>query len=78
MKKLFENGLIVGFGEVDDGAFPSLACGTTSLIFEELWESGLETEKAEAAYERLRVRWSPEFIRFLDQILSKKNGSKRT
>jgi hypothetical protein len=37
MKELFERLLIVGFGEVDDGAFPSLAVGSTELLFEELW-----------------------------------------
>jgi hypothetical protein len=28
----------VGTGEVDDGAFPSLAIGATRWIFEDLWE----------------------------------------
>ena len=37
MKELFERLLIVGFGEVDDGAFPSLAVGATELLFEDLW-----------------------------------------
>jgi hypothetical protein len=32
---------IVGFGEVDDGAFPSLAIGATKTLFEDLW---LESE----------------------------------
>ena len=36
MKELFENFLIVGFGEVDDGAFPSLAVGATELLYEDL------------------------------------------
>jgi hypothetical protein len=37
MKELFQRLLIVGFGEVDDGAFPSLAVGATELIYEKLW-----------------------------------------
>lgn len=37
MTELFARGLIVGTGEVDDGAFPSLAVGATRWIFEELW-----------------------------------------
>lgn len=37
MKELFQKLLIVGFGEVDDGAFPSLAVGATELLFEDLW-----------------------------------------
>lgn len=38
MKELWQNFLIVGRGEVDDGAFPSLNVGATALMFEELWE----------------------------------------
>lgn len=37
MKELFSRLLIVGFGEVDDGAFPSLAVGASQLLFEDLW-----------------------------------------
>lgn len=37
MKNLFSKFLIVGFGEVDDGAFPSLAVGATQNIYEDLW-----------------------------------------
>lgn len=42
IKDLFQRFLIVGFGEVDDGAFPSAALGATRLIFEDLW---LESQK---------------------------------
>lgn len=38
LRELWERLLIVGTGEVDDGAFPSLAVGATRWIFEELWE----------------------------------------
>ena len=37
MKELFKNFQIVAYGEVDDGAFPSLAIGSTKNLFEELW-----------------------------------------
>jgi len=37
MKELFSRYLIVAYGEVDDGAFPSLAVGATRLLFEDLW-----------------------------------------
>ncbi len=37
MKELFSGLLIVGFGEVDDGAFPSLAVGATELLYDDLW-----------------------------------------
>lgn len=42
MKQLFQEFLIVGCGEVEDGAFPSLAVGATRLIYEDLW---LEAER---------------------------------
>jgi len=38
LRELWERLLIVGTGEVDDGAFPSLAIGATRWIFEGLWE----------------------------------------
>jgi hypothetical protein len=38
LRELWERLLIVGTGEVDDGAFPSLAIGATRWIFEDLWE----------------------------------------
>jgi hypothetical protein len=37
MKQLFNDFHIVAFGEVDDGAFPSLATGSTKNLYEDLW-----------------------------------------
>lgn len=37
MRALFEGLHVVGTGEVQDGAFPSLAVGATRSIFEDLW-----------------------------------------
>lgn len=37
MRELWTRLLVVGFGEVDDGAFPSLAVGSTRTLFEDLW-----------------------------------------
>jgi len=39
MKILWSRLLVVGVGEVEDGAFPSLAVGATELLFEDLWLS---------------------------------------
>ncbi|MBX9766385.1 MAG: hypothetical protein K2X47_03860 [Bdellovibrionales bacterium] len=41
MKELFSKMLIVAHGEVEDGAFPSLAVGATRLLFEDLWNESL-------------------------------------
>ena len=38
MKSLWSALRIVGFGEFDDGAFPSLGIGATHTLFEDLWE----------------------------------------
>lgn len=39
MKALWSRLLVVGTGEVEDGAFPSLAVGATELLFEDLWNA---------------------------------------
>ncbi len=38
----------MGYGEIDDGAFPSLAIGATSLIFEDLWSASRDLTLDEA------------------------------
>jgi hypothetical protein len=48
MKELFTKLLIVGYGEVDDGAFPSLAVGATELLFEDLWKAGSRMPRGKA------------------------------
>jgi hypothetical protein len=55
MKDLWKKLLIVGFGEVDDGAFPSLAIGATRAIFPELWDEAarLKENEAQAIVDRL-------------------------
>ncbi len=37
MKELWWSGLVVGYGEIEDSSFPSLAVGATSVLFEEVW-----------------------------------------
>jgi hypothetical protein len=38
LRELWSRLLVVGAGEVADGAFPSLAVGSTRLMFEDIWE----------------------------------------
>jgi hypothetical protein len=69
MKELFTQFLIVGFGEVDDGAFPSLAVGATELLFDDLWRRAEEipVRKAQATIDR----WMPQsshFRRFFEKF----------
>ena len=51
LNELWRKLWIVGFGEVDDGAFPSLAIGATSVLFEDLWQKakGLKSDTSEKA-----------------------------
>jgi hypothetical protein len=68
MRELFTRFLIVGFGEVEDGAFPSLAVGSTELLFEDLWRKGDEmpSGKARATIDRCLPAGS-HFRRFLER-----------
>ena len=47
-KELFQDFRIVAYGEVDDGAFPSLALGSTRSLFEDLWESAHKISEPDA------------------------------
>lgn len=48
LKELWSRLLIVAYGEVDEGAFPSLAIGATRSIFEELWVEAQKLSSKEA------------------------------
>ena len=68
MRDLFSGLQIVGFGEVDDGAFPSLAVGATELLYDDLCREAedISLRKAQAALDR----WMPpssHFRRFFDK-----------
>jgi hypothetical protein len=68
MKDLFSCLRIVGFGEVDDGAFPSLAVGATELLFDDLCRQAedISIQKAQATLDRLMPP-SSHFRRFFDR-----------
>lgn len=46
MRELWERLVIVGVGEIDDGAFPSLAVGATATLFEDLWDEAAMADVA--------------------------------
>ncbi|HEY8079397.1 MAG TPA: hypothetical protein VIF62_34940 [Labilithrix sp.] len=57
MKALWSRLLVVGVGEVEDGAFPSLAVSATELAFEDIWAarktpSREQRDKLDAAFAR--------------------------
>ena len=63
MKALWTRLLIVGTGEVPDGAFPSLAVGATELLFEDIWSG--------------RRQVPEEATRKLDEVLAEAPGFAR-
>jgi hypothetical protein len=61
VKLLWQQLLIVGTGEVDEGQFPALAMGATRHIFEDLWQEadGMEFREAEERRRSLLPAGSP-------------------
>lgn len=55
LKALWQRLLVVGFGEKDDGAFPSLLVGSTQLLFEDLWNEA-QSMTADTATGRLEEK----------------------
>jgi hypothetical protein len=69
LRELWRKGLIVGYGELDDGAFPSLMVGATRHLFEDLWERARKTAPADAfARVAAVLEEDPPFRKFLDQV----------
>lgn len=56
LKELWQNFLIVAVGEIDDGAFPSLAHASTKTVFEDLWLQSLEIDPVDAMLELLDLK----------------------
>jgi hypothetical protein len=57
MKSLWSRLLVVGTGEIEDGAFPSLAVGATEMLFEDLWAARHDVPpEADAELERVLAR----------------------
>ena len=69
MKELFNKFLIVAYGEVDDGAFPSLAVGATRNLYEDLFNEAQKMKTSQA--QNIIDRFMPEgnlFRKYFDKI----------
>jgi hypothetical protein len=66
LKELWSKLLIVGFGEINDGAFPSLAIGATQNLFEDLWNQSSNYTSQEADEELKKIL--PKNSLFLNQL----------
>lgn len=78
MKELWDRLLIVGVGEVDDGAFPSLAMGTTKNMFEDLWLASRALGESEAREIVARhMATDSNWGKYLGRILERAESSPR-
>ena len=69
LKELWERGAIAAFGEVDEGAFPSIAVGATSRLFEDEWEAARRLSDADADAQVERALASkPAFLKFYRRL----------
>jgi len=68
MKALWARLLIVGTGEVPDGAFPSLAFGATELLFEDAWAARLDVPKAANEALDAALARTPAFGKYLARL----------
>lgn len=71
MKELFSHFLVVAYGEVDDGAFPSLAVGSTKNIFEDLVIKSHSLSAYDA--EMILMRYWPEEKNHFRKFFNKQN-----
>lgn len=69
LKELWNQLLVVSIGEIDDGAFPSLAHAATRTVFEDLWEQSSKESICDAW---LRLCELPEF-ELLESLISKQS-----
>jgi hypothetical protein len=67
LRELWMRMLVVGAGEVADGAFPSLAIGATRLLFEDLWLEASGPNPEDAALLARTFAGAPLFARELDK-----------
>jgi hypothetical protein len=76
LKELWDRHLIVAFGEVDEGAFPSLAIGATKTLFEDLYREAckMSVDDAESILAD-RLEAGSSFERYWKTLL--KNWEKR-
>ena len=74
MKALWSRLLLVGAGEIPDGAFPSLAVGATELLFEDLWSARRAVPRSANARLDEALSRAPAFARELERALSKVRG----
>lgn len=78
MRELWSRLRVVAFGEIDEGAFPSLAVGATKWIFEDLYHEAEELPLREAeGLVQARLSASPLLLRQHRRVLDQLGGHAR-
>lgn len=73
MKELWLRLWIVGFGEVEDSSFPSLAVGATSLLFEDLWRESKKISSADAeAFLVQKLGENNPFLKYAKKLMAQR------
>jgi len=69
LKPLWQNGLIVAFGEFEDSSFPSIGIGATSVLFEDVWnEAGRISAEAAHVFLENKLGAANPFYKFAVKI----------
>lgn len=76
MKSLWSRLLVVGMGEVPDGAFPSLAVGATELVFEDAWNVRRDVAAEDDARLDEVLARTPAYARELRRALESRAGER--
>lgn len=67
MKQLWSNLAIVAYGEFEDSSFPSLAIGSTQVLFEDLWNDSAKINK-QTAFKNIIGMLGPQHL-FVKQLV---------
>jgi hypothetical protein len=76
MKELWNYLLIVGFGEIEDSSFPSLAVASSQSIYEELWNEAQDITVVEADRKLSKVLGKDNAFYLYAQKLKTKRAAK--
>lgn len=69
MKPLWQGLYVVGFGEIEDSSFPSLAIGATELLHEGLWQEAQTRDPAKAwARVHAKLGEGNPFLKFAERV----------
>lgn len=74
IKQLWLKFLIVGYGEIEEGGFPSLAVGSSKLLFEDIWDDSknitdLERRQVVSKYFNVRTEFFSQYFKLEKSLM---------